>query len=199
MSQSGSLVWFWSCHEVLKLRSSHISHIYKDSPFLKPPQPFRLIKAQLETRDVFMSLNYYSLSRQNRPLTVLPCGYGSNITHYRIIMHILSTITACGRANRIYYWEQLVKCQSSLLQSLLLTQSNPPSSLCLRTHPVSGCVSFHLPFTPASIQSRLNIGQHSLKSSSIWKFDKCTPGGSGLNIIFVIGGRRYPPLKYSEY
>lgn len=76
--------WSYSeadCYEVSKLKGSHISQIYKDSPFLKPPQPLCLIKAQLKTRDVFVSLNYYSLSQQNRLLTVLPCGYGSNITH----------------------------------------------------------------------------------------------------------------------
>lgn len=54
------------------------------------------------------------------------------------------------------------------------------------------------PLTSFSIQS-MNIGQHSLNSSSCWKFDKCTPGGSGLNIIFVIEGPKYPPLEYSDY
>lgn len=138
------------------------------------------------------SMAYFAFQQKHTYLTVLPHGYQSNTPLCRLIMNISAPLTAQGKSKLDLMLRQLAECQS--VRNIQLTPHNPPSSLLLYTPFLSLSLSRGPSLPSSSIQCRLNIGQHSLKSSSCWKFDKCTPGGSEVNIKFVIGGPEYPPL-----
>lgn len=158
------------------------------------PQPFCLIKAEMEAYNVSISFNYHFLFQQNRPLPVPPCGYRSNIPHYGNHYAYMSHNKCSGeeQTGSITAGGSL-RVSSVSLNAFNWPQTNkqPPSSLCLsfvrtfllarRLFAVFSCLT----------QSSLNTCQWFLKSSFCVRLDKCTSGGSGVNIKYVITASEY--------